>query len=387
MTDMNQIPDFVWEALHNYSLRQSDEFLHWLNKNEQHRQLFEELCDVQEAADRLLSEDEPNVELQWKRVGRMKAKKQLFFQRNAFQSCIIGIAASLLIIFLFQLYDRQKNKLEENIIPEWIVANVPVKKDSPIAIKSVRQECPIILTTEKGETRAIHKKVLDYTRKDTTLLAVQKQTLTTPRGKSIKIRLSDSTEVWLNAESRLSYPSHFTDAARTIELEGEAYFKVAHDSIRPFIVKHNNITTQALGTEFNIRAYTDATQHVTLVNGSVRVSNLLSEQKEVLSPGQDAECDTQQSKIEIKEVNTRNFTAWTENLFYFENEELLNIMQAIGRWYNITVIFENELLQHYHFTFWADRNSSLKENLSLLNQIGTITAYLDIKQNRIVIRK
>lgn len=390
MIDINQLPDYVLDALQNPTLQKSEKFLVWLEESEERKVLFQDLCDCQEAARRLLPENNPNVDLQWERVKNLHLKKKENSDRKkhiqAFLVIGISIAASFILVFLIgnYLYDAKTEKHPEITMNE-LSSISPEKRDSEVIIKAKENTSPVLLLTEKGNTTPIYKKILDYTQ-DTTITNVEKLTLTTPRGKSIKVCLKDGTEIWLNDESRLVYPSHFIGLTRTVELEGEAYFKVAHDENHPFIVKHDGVLTQALGTEFNIRTYENETKHITLVEGSVLISDTLSGQKTVLFPKQDAEYNSS-STMTIKEVNTHKFTAWTEDLFYFEQTELQDIMQTLGRWYNITVTIEDKEAKHYHFTFWAERTGSLKEALALLNQIGTVKAYLNEEKNQVVIKK
>ena len=389
MIDINQIPDFVWEALQEPALRQSEEFLKWLDEDEKHGEWFVGLCDCREAAWRASPENIPDVGSQWERVkrrngglGKKKVARARFLRMGA-----VGAAASLAIVFLlgFYFHDKGKDCEELPAVIEGCVADSPADGHVLVAIKAVEKVTPVLLYTGKEAPASVYEKVLDYTR-DTVKTAAKRLTLATPRGKSIKVVLSDSTAVWLNADSRLSYPSFFAEGTRTVELEGEAYFKVAQDKARPFIVKHHETMTQALGTEFNIRSYPGGRKHVTLVEGSVMVSDTLSSRQQLLVPGQDMEYDSL-SNVVIKEVNLREFTAWTEDLFYFEQTKLLDIMQILGRWYNVTVVFRDEEAESYHFTFWAERTGTLEEAVEQLNQIGAVKVSIDAAKKQVVIKK
>jgi transmembrane sensor len=144
----------------------------------------------------------------------------------------------------------------------------------------------------------VDEQVVDYRK----TVSVEKQTLTIPRGRNFYVLLSDGTEVWLNAESRLSYPSRFDEDERIVELEGEAYFKVASDKAHPFIVRTSRFNTRVLGTEFNVKAHQDDTPYVTLVSGSVRIKASRSGEEVSLHPGQEFSINAE-DKIELKEVD------------------------------------------------------------------------------------
>lgn len=382
MNPIENIPDFVVYALSTPELRSSEELQQWLAESQANKDLFDDLLAYREAERRLLPENTPDVELQWKRIRQKKRQKRIQYYWK-----FIGIAASLLLVLSIGLYQMKKiPKLESQEIETQIsLADVIDQPETSIITYSENKSRPIILSTQKGKKSTIHTQILDYTQTSHTR-ATELLTLTTPRGKSIQVILNDSTEVWLNAESRLSYPSQFTDSTRTVHLEGEAYFKVASNAKCPFIVKHHANTTRALGTEFNIRSYTNEKKHVTLIKGKVLLTDTLSLQKEVLLPGQDAEYDSD-SGMTIKKVNPYEFTAWKEDLFYFEQTDLLSLMKVLGRWYNTTIVFKDEDIKQYRFTFWAKRSDNLKTTLSMLNQMGTVLIRINSQENTVLVSK
>ncbi len=383
MNPIENIPDFVVYALSTPEVQPSEELKQWLAQSQANRDLFDDLLAYREAERRLLlPANIPDIDLQWERVKRKNRQKRIRYYWT-----FGGVAASLLLVLSVGLYQmKKKSKLESQDIETQIsLADVIDQPKTTIITYSENKSRPIILSIQKGKTTAIHTQVLDYTQTSHTQ-ATELLTLTTPRGKSIQVILDDSTKVWLNAESRLSYPSQFTDSTRTVHLEGEAYFKVAANAKCPFIVKHHANTTRALGTEFNIRSYTDEKKHVTLIEGKVLLTDTLSLQKEILLPGQDAEYDSD-SKMTIKKVNPYEFTAWKEDLFYFEQTDLLSLMKVLGRWYNTTIVFKDEDIKQYRFTFWAKRSDNLKTTLSMLNQMGTVQIRINSQENTVLVSK
>ena len=156
-----------------------------------------------------------------------------------------------------------------------------------------------------------------------------------------------------------------------VELEGEGYFKVTPDTQRPFIVKSGNITTEVLGTEFNVRTYVSNDSHVTLLKGSVKVKNVSSSSEVVIRPGEDAHLQGD-GTFDVREVDTDNYYLWTEGYFYFDNEPLLKIMRELGRWYNVRVVFRNDSMMHLKLHFWAQRDQAIEKALELLNTMGNV---------------
>ena len=207
-------------------------------------------------------------------------------------------------------------------------------------------------------------------------------TLTTPMGAFYQVELSDGTQVWLNAESRLVYPNFFTSKERVVELSGEGFFKVAYDAERPFKVKANNIVTEVLGTEFNMRIYSQADLHVTLIRGSVKVKEEQSQSEVVIRPGEDAFLKLDGS-FGVQEVDIDGYYLWTEGFFYFDKESLVEIMRDLGRWYNVKVIFRNKAVMENRLHFFAQRDKPLNNAIKLLNMMGV--AKFSVKDNIIFV--
>ncbi len=203
--------------------------------------------------------------------------------------------------------------------------------------------------------------------------SVEMQSLSIPRGKSFKVILSDDTEVWLNAESKLYYPSQFMESERVVYLEGEAYFKVKEDKNRPFVVNSAKMRTKVLGTEFNVRSYTNITEHVTLVEGSVWVDNVSTNKGVTLSAGQDVSINSEGDFV-LKEVDPYGITLWRDGYFYFNNVSINDIVKDIGRWYNVDITFVNPSISDFHLHFTANRNAGLEHVLDKLNTLQKVNA-------------
>lgn len=194
------------------------------------------------------------------------------------------------------------------------------------------------------------------------------QTLSVPSGTVFSLTLADGTRVWLNADSQLSYPEQFAGGQeRVVRLRGEAYFDVAKDAARPFIVEAGTLATRVLGTQFNVRSYADSEQHVTLVEGSVAVStNGASGRKLTLHPGEDAQVSASGS-LSVQRVDTDLFTAWKDGNFYFDNATLGSVARAIGQWYNVDVVFRKRDAMEVRVMFAADRQADIAATIELLN--------------------
>jgi transmembrane sensor len=189
-------------------------------------------------------------------------------------------------------------------------------------------------------------------------------TLSTPTGGQYNIVLADGTKVFLNAVSSIKYPTQFNGDQRIAELEGEAYFEVAKNKSKPFLVKSANQTIEVLGTHFNVHAYNnESVVKTTLLEGSVAVSS--KNQKAILKPGQQANVSESSSKIAVKEVDTEAAIAWKNGRFKFDNADLKSVMKQLERWYGIKVEYRGDV-SDVRFNGGTFRNKNLSEVLKVL---------------------
>lgn len=175
----------------------------------------------------------------------------------------------------------------------------------------------------------------------------QYATLSTPNGGTYHITLSDGTQIWLNAASSLRYPIKFSSQDRVVELEGEAYFSVAPNSIKPsrFKVMSQGQEVEVLGTEFNISAYPGETIKTTLVDGIVQLhlKNSNNIKSYDLIPGQQA--TNHFSSINIEDVDVNRYIAWKTGMFYFKQTPFVELMNQIARWYDVEVVYKSNIPQ------------------------------------------
>lgn len=204
--------------------------------------------------------------------------------------------------------------------------------------------------------------------------------ITTPKGGSYQITLSDGTKVWLNAASTLKYPGKFSETQRVVEFSGEAYFSIASDPRRPFKVISNGQEIEVLGTEFNLNAYkNEAATQTTLIEGSVQIVNLKSGSVDRLVPGEQSTVLAATTKI--REVDTSLYVAWKSEMFHFKQTPFADMMRQIERWYDIEVVYKNSVPSKT-FSGRMRRNVSLLTVLNLLDasQIG-----FKIEGNKLII--
>jgi ferric-dicitrate binding protein FerR (iron transport regulator) len=209
-----------------------------------------------------------------------------------------------------------------------------------------------------------------------------------PRGGEYALQLSDGSMIWLNAESRLSYPSTFNGEFRKVELEGEAFLEVAENPDQPFVVRTGDLEIEVLGTSFNVMSYPDEnTIETTLAEGKVRIS-LPESGSEVgsLVPGKQAVFDRNTGSITIHEVDPDIFSAWRNGTYIINNQSLEVLMHRLGRWYDFETQFASSETREYRFSGILDRKDDLSRILDLIQQ--TTDLYMEISSaGEVVIHK
>ncbi|QHS58648.1 FecR family protein [Chitinophaga agri] len=201
-------------------------------------------------------------------------------------------------------------------------------------------------------------------------------TLTVPPKMDYKLLLSDGTEVWLNATSRLRFPFNFTGDKREVYLDGEAYFQVSKNDAKPFIVHTEQTDILVLGTSFNVNAYSDGLTRTSLVTGAVITK---ADGKEVqLKPGQEAVYSSDKG-YRITEFDDSEVLAWMKGVYVFHNTPLSDIASVIERWYGVEVVFDNKELAGKKFTGGLEKLQHLDYFLETMELIGDIHHSYDAK--------
>ena len=168
------------------------------------------------------------------------------------------------------------------------------------------------------------------------------------KGDKATIELPDGTNVVLNSASQLSYLNNFGEKVRR-DLNGEAYFKVAHDEKHAFIVQIGDLEVKVLGTSFNVSAYEDA-KDVTVVLLEGKVGVYAQKISHIMKPGDKIEYNKATHKITATQVHPTDYIEWTKGNMYFEKESLENIMKTLSRIYDVEIRFDSNKLPNEYFT-------------------------------------
>lgn len=169
------------------------------------------------------------------------------------------------------------------------------------------------------------------------------------KGDKATIELPDGTNVVLNSASQLSYLNNFGENGRRVQLNSEAYFKVAHDEKCAFIVQVGDLEVKVLGTSFNVSAYEDA-KDVTVVLLEGKVGVYAQKTSHIMKPGDKIEYNKATHKITATQVHPSDYIEWTKGNIYFEKESLENIMKTLSRIYDVEIRFDSNKLPNEYFT-------------------------------------
>jgi transmembrane sensor len=212
-----------------------------------------------------------------------------------------------------------------------------------------------------------------------------------PYGKKSQLTLADGTRVWLNAGSKMAFPSKFKGKKREVFIEGEAYFEVAHNNDVPFYANAGEISIKVLGTKFNLSAYkTEKLVETILIEGQVAVSERivfgLKANETILSPNQKATYNKELKTISVKyEPDVEMAIAWTDGWFKFSKQSLSDVLKKLERYYNIRFEFDKGFSTSDLITGKLDLKESIEQVMVALTDVTNID-YI-ISENIIYIEK
>jgi len=191
-------------------------------------------------------------------------------------------------------------------------------------------------------------------------------------GRNSTLILADGSKVILNVSSTLKYPLNFSGKSRTVYLEGEAYFEIAKDESKPFIVKLKKQDITVLGTSFNVEAYSDESRSkVSLLSGAISLDTYNEDGKAMskmfLKPNQEAVSDNLSGSVSIRDVDISLSEMWISGKYKFRDESLGNITKRLEKYYNVHINIEDEMLKKIKFTGTFSLNQDIQEVLNILD--------------------
>jgi len=395
------------------SIKEQTELNMWLNSSADRRKFFDELQNEEVlnekvktfyAIDKAELWEMTREKIKTSRAGyKIGTKKQLWYKITA--------AAAIVMILSLGLY-FYKNKsarsgqssiglAKHDIAPGISSATLTLANGKKIILSDAangelaKQAGIVISKTANGQ---IVYKVNNASQTQTG----QFNTLSTAKGESYKMQLPDGTLIWLNAATTIKYPASFsTMKFRRVELEGEAYFEVAKDKTKPFIVSTRPGSNGAgqeikvLGTHFNVNSYTnEPVVTTTLLEGSVHVVPLLplpgaglsssgTKVGVILKPGQQA--INKHDDIKVVKADLEQVIDWKQGDFYLNHINFKTAMRKIARWYNIEVVYDASVSDSIESGGWISRNKRLSEVLQSIEATGQV--HFKVEGKKVIVFK
>lgn len=352
----------------NLTEPERDELDEWIEAAPENMKLFEELTDEEnlQAAQTWFQKQEANKKR--KRTRYQDIRRGI---RSGVPSLIWYLAAACIVALFIGVYWLTKTAIVTETPPTAKrQADIEFDSSKTVLILSNGQLVSLdSVQTVKQKDFTIENGSVVYSPKSSTDTVYN--SVVVPTGKQLKIQLSDGSNVWLNASSTMRYPVAFSTNSRTVELTGEGYFEVKHDSAKPFTVTSGEQTVTVLGTGFNINVYQNEKPTTTLIHGSVKISTPTT--SKMLNPGEQSEVSGRE--INIKKVDLSEIVAWKEGLFLFRSAPIETVAAQLQRWYNVEIEYRGKPKEHFNATI--KRTESLQRVLQILEGSGYVHFQLE----------
>ena len=358
----------------------------WLDENERHQRLLEELRDkdvLQREIGEYVSFDTS------RRCGQLKEVMEEPVRKGRSLLKVWGAVAAVVVAFVGGLLYWQMTGSPQPEVKQVAIARIEqggmravliTETGQQVVLQGLKDTCLNITGTETLNIREDGS--LKYSLSALSSMS-EWHTLRIPKGGEYKIVLDDGTEIWLNSASELKYPAHFVGNERRVQLTGEAYFQVARNEAAPFIVETRDMDVKVLGTSFNVSVYEDEEScHATLVEGRVEVNDKVNGEKVVLTPGKQALL--RGGEMTVREVNTKLYTLWRLDRFTFASEDMEGVIRKLSRWYNVDFFFANSSMKQKRFTGSLPKYADISQVLKMIEMTTDIK--FEIKEHTIMIQ-
>ena len=204
------------------------------------------------------------------------------------------------------------------------------------------------------------------------------QTYSSLTGKS-KVTLPDGTEVWLHSNTTLSYNSNLQSDKREVDLQGEAYFSVKHDTNIPFVVHSNGASVKVHGTKFNVNSYSMSDNIlVSLYEGSVSMK--IANKDVMLKPGEEGNYDKLKNTLDVKNGDVDFAKSWTNDQLRFKDKNLRYVCRYLAKWYSVDIVIDSAIADNQSYSFTL-QNESLEDVIRIMSRINSIEYKFDENNN------
>lgn len=348
---------------------EKQELEEWISKNPDRKVILENLSDKKFLGENfrkrsLVNPENSRREMEEKLRGGIRR-----IRISAVVTATMTAAAILLFVFLYPFQEKREETLQQLASNEHpVILNLDSLTPGESVAYVVDGNKRMPLTENNNQTVSMENLREKVGNSKEVILEV-------PRGGEFIIMLDDSTKVWLNSASTLTYPEDFTNDTRHVSISGEAYFAVAHTKDnKPFSVDCDGQTVRVYGTEFNVRSYPEEEAvYTTLAKGSVSVVRTDHAGGELmLTPGTQSVFNKENKTAATKNVNIETVTGWRHGRFVFENQTLKQIMNDLARWYDFNFEFADPSLEELVFMGSIPRYGDFTTAMLIIEKSGDV---------------
>lgn len=344
-------------------------------REEQMRQLLKTMFMSRQAL-KLREKQEYDVHEAWQRVNkRTRAKGSRRMIRGWMKYAALFILF-LGIVSLWRVYDNKEKPIvaavqSDSILPGRLKAELILANGERIVLDSEARSKEMEALGIKLENDTVNGLLKYEAGAVDNSIGMKYDTLNVPKGGEYSLILPDGSRVWLNSETTLRFPVQFAGGKRVVYLSGEAYFQVKKDTSAAFHVCTKQQKITVLGTTFNVSAYeNDRFTETTLIEGKVAVEG--GAERVVMKPSEQYILDKRSGVGELKEVETEFYTSWIDGKFYFTSFTFEEIVKKLERWYDFTMIYEEDDIRQMRFSGVINKHRPIEEMLRFLEKTTDI---------------
>lgn len=383
MKDLNSYNDFDVPKL-----LEDRDFVNWVKSRDTSNNLFfealkrdnKELADNMETASFILlnlSDNEPSlskkeVQKMWANIKQKRQKENPFLRKVNYFKLIAVVAVSLAIVYIgldnfispaeslsTYLSITQQTNIESAHEIQLLLPNSQQITLSDRSEVKINNDGAIVLRSQHGNKTTLNKTESSFNKYFHLII---------PRGKRASVILADGSHVTLKPGSQMVFPSQFHKKRREVYVEGEAFFEVTKNRLKPFVVKTQKMDVEVLGTSFNLCAYPKKpTQSVVLVTGAVQVTSQNREHVNIV-PNQRYLFNNTNQKESVSKVDVEDYISWKEDILTLKSEALTSVLDELSNYYNVS----------FDYKAVAEANIRLSGKLDLKQNIGEILNVLSL---------
>lgn len=344
-------------------------------REEQMRQLLKTMFMSRQAL-KLREKQEYDAHEAWRRVNkRTRAKDGRRMIRRWMKYAALFILF-LGIVSLWRVYDNKEEPIvaavqSDSIQPGRLKAELILANGERIVLDSEAGSKEMEALGIKLENDTVNGLLKYEAGAVDNSISMEYNTLNVPKGGEYSLILPDGSRVWLNSETTLRFPVQFAGGKRVVYLSGEAYFRVKKDTSAAFHVCTKQQEITVLGTTFNVSAYeNDRVTETTLIEGKVAVEG--GAERVVMKPSEQYILDKRSGVGELKEVETEFYSSWIDGKFYFTSFTFEEIVKKLERWYDFTMIYEEDDIRQMRFSGVINKHRPIEEMLRFLEKTTDI---------------